>query len=345
MSILGSHYVNQAAPIAGIISAGVLGGFAGPGAPFLRAESVFAPSQPAFPVGETPSSGFDALLTAAEGLESAGPVPRQLNSSFSSTATSEPESSSLMQSICGLSASDVPGCVNFVNRTQTISTIVFSVDAVVADDKMGRSLIFFFDDEGHTVRARRHLDCVRTEFNVCSLSQATSLFHNTMSQSLCPGLEYQDPREPSKLPARKAAFNALLGEASQNQGQLLKTGQSAWYGASGFLAGGPTVYSKSARTGCKVRGLGDAELHRPHVLARAGETRGCHELVCAVSVCAVHVQGYLAHKNSYERGKRAGGGFLRKRRIIALDGERASAYGSFLLIWGGVAREQLSVVL
>ena len=55
---------------------------------------------------------------------------------------------------------------------------------------------------------------------------------------------------------------------------------------------------KSARTGCKFGGLGDAGMHRAHDFARAGEIRGCHELVCAVSVCAVHVQGYLAHKNS-----------------------------------------------
>ena len=31
-----------------------------------------------------------------------------------------------------------------------------------------------------------------------------------------------------------------------------------------------------------VGGLGDAELHRPHDLARAAEICGCHELVCAV---------------------------------------------------------------
>ena len=53
----------------------------------------------------------------------------------------------------------------------------------------------------------------------------------------------------------------------------------------GFPAGFAGNYrrnSMSARTGCKVGGLGDAELHRTHDLARAGEIRGCHELVCAV---------------------------------------------------------------
>jgi len=85
-----------------------------------------------------------------------------------------------------------------------------------------------------------------------------------------------------------------------------------WAGGGELDTGSPAgsaenhrTHKKSARTGCKVGGLGDAGMHRPHDFARAGEIRGCHELVCAVSVCAVHVQGYLAHKKSYERGKRA----------------------------------------
>jgi hypothetical protein len=92
--VSGQLCVNQSAPIAALFGAAVAVG-AGPGATFLRAESVFAPRQ--LPFGDTPSSGFDALLTAVEWLESPGPVPHQLMSAFSSTATSQPESSPLMQ--------------------------------------------------------------------------------------------------------------------------------------------------------------------------------------------------------------------------------------------------------
>ncbi|KAJ1473727.1 hypothetical protein T484DRAFT_1972343, partial [Baffinella frigidus] len=94
LGVSGQRCVNQSAPIAGLFGAAVAVG-AGPGATFLRAESVFASRQ--LPFGDTPSSGFDALLTAVEWLESPGPVPHQLMSAFSSTATSQPESSPLMQ--------------------------------------------------------------------------------------------------------------------------------------------------------------------------------------------------------------------------------------------------------
>ncbi|KAJ1490616.1 hypothetical protein T484DRAFT_1883944, partial [Baffinella frigidus] len=63
--------VSQAAPIAALFVTGAAVGVAGPGAPFLTAQSVFSPSQLAFPVGsvDTPFQGFDALLTAAEEID------------------------------------------------------------------------------------------------------------------------------------------------------------------------------------------------------------------------------------------------------------------------------------
>ena len=254
MSILGSHYVNQAAPIAGIISAGVLGGFAGPGAPFLVAGLGPPSSQLDVAGGETPSSGalgttvetplggVDALLTAAESLET--PVPRHLLNSFSSTAVDP--AANLMESVLGLSTDGVPGCVNFVSKEQSFSTVVFSVHADFADDKMGRSLKFSADPLGQHVRAVRYLDGVRAEFDVSSLSEATSFLHNTMSRALCKGLVYQDPRQADKITGRKFAFNSLLCEASQNHGQIPKTGQKSWFASSGFLSGGAVFASTAA---------------------------------------------------------------------------------------------------